>query len=128
MESWILSAGITRGSRIASRLKKMSEDIKPTPDPLPPREANHAGAIVLWLVFAFVPSFVAIPIVTARNAPQFTGPGLLFLAAACCLCSGFGVLSGVKSQAARIILGLFLSGIFFVLNVFIVALVGCAKM
>jgi hypothetical protein len=106
----------------------MSEDIKPTSEPSPPGDASHAGVIVLWLVFAFVPSFVAIPFVSGRSAPEFAGPGLLFLAAACCLCSGFGVLSGVKSQVVRIILGLFLSGIFFVLNVFIVVLVGCAKM
>ncbi len=93
-----------------------------------PGEPGHAGAVVLWPVFAFVPSFVAIPFVSGRNAPQFSGPGLLFLAAACCLCSGFGVLGGVKSQAARIVLGLFLAGVFFVLNVFIVILVGCSKM
>jgi hypothetical protein len=101
----------------------MNEQPNPTPDR---EKANNPGAAVLWLVFAFVPSLVAAPLINGKYASQFSGPGFMFLTAACCLCSGLGVLRGVKSLTVRIFLGLFLAGVFFALNVFIVILVGCS--
>jgi len=93
-----------------------------------PKESNNAGRIILWLLFAFVPSIVTIPFVAARNVPTGTGNGLVALAIVCCLCSGIGVLRGVKGPTTRILLGVLLAGVFFVLNAFIVILVGCSKM
>ncbi|HWD93215.1 MAG TPA: hypothetical protein VG938_12800 [Verrucomicrobiae bacterium] len=101
----------------------MNEEPNPTPNP---KRVNSAGVAVIWLVFAFVPSLVAAPFINGRYAAHFSGPAFLFFAAACCLCSGFGVLRGVKNQAVRVVLGLFLVGVFFILNVFIVILVGCS--
>jgi hypothetical protein len=105
----------------------MDEEPKQTlPDK--PKESNNAGRIILWLLFAFVPSMATIPLVYVKNVPAGTGNGLVALAIVCCLCSGIGVLRGVKSLTTRILLGALLAGVFFVLNAFIVILVGCSNM
>ena len=103
----------------------MSDETNPA---LEPNKTDNAGVIVLWLLFAFVPSLLSIPLMGGTASSDSSMMGLLVLAIVCCLCSGFGVLRGVKSQSTRILLGLFLAGVFFVVNVFIVILVGCSNM
>jgi hypothetical protein len=99
----------------------MSDEINPKPE-----LKDNTGIIVLWLLFAFVPCFVAIPLMN-NPSPTVSG-GLLILTVTCSLCSGIGVLRGVKNQAARILLGLVLAGVFFVLNVIVVVFIGCSNM
>jgi hypothetical protein len=126
MESWIRFAGIIRGLRIAWLNKERIMDEEPKQNqPNKPKASNNAGRIILWLLFAFVPSIVTIPLIYGKNVPTGTGNGLVTLAIICSLCSGFGVLRGVKSPTTRILLGVLLAGVFFVLNAFIVILVGC---
>jgi hypothetical protein len=95
-------------------------------EPPEPEKLDRTGAIVLWLVVAFVPSLVALSTFDSRS-PTVSG-GVLILAVACCLCSGFGVLGRTKYPETRILFGLLLAGIFFVLNVFIVIFIGCTGM
>ena len=93
----------------------------------PKKDAGDAGMKILWFLFAFVPSIVSIPF-KGNNASGFPIQGLTALAIICCLFSGFGVSRGVKDMVSRAFLALFLAGLFFVLNVFIVILVGCSGM
>jgi len=101
----------------------MSDEIQPPPDP---RETETPGVTIIWLLVAFVPSFLAIPRI--RNPSSFVGEWLWLLGGGCCVLSAFGVLRGVKSLGMRIFLGLLLAGFFFVLNIFIVILIGCSGM
>ena len=100
----------------------MSEETNQTPEP---NKADRAGQTVFWLLFAFVPGLVSIPLMRARSDVSMSL--FMVLAGACSLCSGFGVFRRVESQLTRILLGLFLAGFFFVVNVFIVILVGCSN-
>lgn len=95
--------------------------------PEEPKQTGNAGMSILWFLLGFFPSVVSIPFV-GKNSSEFPIQGLLVLAIICCLFSGFGVARGVKNLAARVLLGLFLAGTFFVMNTFIVILVGCSKM
>lgn len=79
----------------------------------------------MWLIVAFVPGAISVPLLGARHLFEWSPIAVLIIAAACCLCSAFGMLGGVKEQAVRIILGLLLAGAFFVLNMIIVVFVGC---
>lgn len=98
------------------------------PPPIPDGTNNRAGDVFMWLIVAFVPSAIAIPLLGVRNMPEWAGTGLLFFAGACCLCSAFGMLGGVKDQTSRIILGIFLAGALFAVNVVVVVFVGCSRM
>lgn len=102
----------------------MTEQINPPPQP--DGTGGSAFPPMLWLFVAFVPSLVSIPLLRARNPPQWSLIALLFLAAACCLCSGLGLLARMKDQVVRIVLGLVLAGVFFVLNVLVVLFIGCS--
>jgi hypothetical protein len=104
----------------------MNENTNPEPPPAPDKEKNPLVTI-LWLLLAFVPSMIAAPFVSGRNGSQFP-MFLFFLAIACCAFSAFGVLRSVKDVVLRVFLGLGLAVVFFVLNAFIVILVGCSHM
>jgi len=103
----------------------MSDETNP---PQKPDDENNSGLKFLWLFCAFVPSLVAISFMGMKNPPQWFGVFALFLDAACSLLAGVGLLSGMKDQVVRVILGVFLGGVFFVLNVIIVVFVGCSGM
>lgn len=94
----------------------------------PPDGANKGASVIGWLIVAFVPSVISISFLSVKYPSQWHVTALLFIAAGCCLCSAFGMLSGIKEQAVRIVLGLFLAGGLFVLNVIIVVFVGCTNM
>ena len=100
-------------------------------EPNQPNQPNGEGRqflLLVWLLCAFVPSLVGILSLEIKNAPQGLGILLLILNAGCSLCSGIGLLSGIKDQVLRVIFGVLLGGFFFVLNVFIVIFVGCSGM
>jgi len=98
-------------------------DLLPPPDSGDP---NSSGMTVLWLLAAFAPSFVAIPLI--NNLASFGGAWLFVLTGGCSLFAAFGVLRRMKAPVLRIVLGLLLAGLFFILNVFIVILIGCSGM
>jgi hypothetical protein len=102
----------------------MSEEINPPPDP---KGLKTPGQGVVWLLLAFVPSVVSIPVV-GKNSSDFPLKSLLALTIVCCVCAGFGILRDTKNLAARIFFSVLLAGVFFVLNVFIVILIGCSGM
>ena len=90
----------------------------PTPKP-PPK--------IVWLVVAFIPSLAAL-----ATLQKDSGPGTLqFLFALdviCSLVAGFGMMSGKPLKASRVVLAIFLTGFFFVVNVVISVLIGCSHM
>jgi hypothetical protein len=94
-----------------------------SPDPQDPKTP---GAAFLWLLLAFVPGVLALAL--PNSSLGAIGPLLFFFGAGCCLASGFGIADRMKNPAARILVGLLLSGAFFVLNVIIVILIGCSSM
>jgi ascorbate-specific PTS system EIIC-type component UlaA len=102
----------------------MNEEPNPPPEP----ENTNPIPIMLWLLVAFLPSVVSIGLMRLKNTPSEMLTGLVILAGACCVSSAFGVLRGVKEVGLRVLLGLFLAGGFFVLNVIIVIFVGCSGM
>jgi len=93
-----------------------------TPQP-PPATGGSAG--FLWLFCAFAPGLVAIPLLNVG------GPALLFvlfgLNVICSILAGTCLVQKMKNGVARFFLGLFLMGIFFVMNAFIVLYVGCSR-
>lgn len=98
------------------------------PPPQPDGTGGSPVSTVFWLFVAFIPSMVSLLLFQTKNPPQWSLSALLFLAAACCLCSGLGVLARMKDQVVRIVLGLVLAGVFFVLNVLVVLFIGCSGM
>jgi hypothetical protein len=105
----------------------MSDELNPAPLPNP-GETNSSGMTILWLIVALVPSFVAIPLFN-NPSPQIGGWLFLFLlTGGCCIFAAFGVLRRMKDPILRIVLALLVAGLFFVLNVFIVLLIGCSGM
>jgi hypothetical protein len=97
----------------------MSDEIDPPPPP-DSREANSSGMTVLWLLVAFVPSLAAIPFL--RNPPSVSEE-LWPLSGGCCVFAAFGILRRTKNPASRIVLGLLLAGLLFILNIFAVGIV-----
>jgi len=95
---------------------KTPAPVKPNPEGRPPK--------FLWLFCAFAPSLIAIPMLNA--AVPALAPLLFGLNVLCSLSAGIGLVRGITSEIARFFLGLFLAGIFFVLNVMIVIFVGCS--
>ena len=128
MGSWIRFVATIQISEMANPppLDQMIEEINPPP--MPGETNNRAATVLVWLIVAFVSGAIFIALLGAKNAPVWAGVGVLFLAAGCCLCSAFGMLGGVKDQIARIVLGLFLAGVLFAVNVVVVVFVGCSKM
>ena len=102
----------------------MSDEI----DPPPPanEDPNSSGVTVLWLLFAFLPSLIAIPLI--NNPSPSIGAWLFPLGGGCCLIAAFGVLRRMKDPILRIVLGLLLAGLFFVVNIIIVVFIGCSGM
>ena len=86
----------------------------------PPRGNGSSG--FLWLFCAFVPALIALPLLNvAVPALVFVILGLNVI---CSFLAGTGLVQGMKDGVARFFLGLFLTGVFFVLNVIIVVYVG----
>ena len=97
-------------------------------EPNRPNETKEQLSPVVWLVCAFIPSLMAIACLSMRNSPSWLGFWLVVANAGCSLAAGIGLLSGIKMQVVRIIIGMLLAGFFFVLNVFIVVFAGCSGM
>ena len=94
--------------------------------PGPPRKPGNWSMAALWLVVAFVPSVLALAL--WNNSSPGIGPIVLVPGIGCCLVSGFGITSGMKDSVVRMFAGLLLAGVFFLLNVIIVVLIGCSGM
>lgn len=125
MENWIRFAVTIRALRTRlHRFEFMTEQINLPPQP--EGERGNPVATLFWLIVAFIPGLVSLLLFETKNPSRWSLQALLFLAAACCLCSGFGVVARVKDVAVRILLGLILAAVFFALNVFVVIFVGCS--
>lgn len=130
MASWILFAVIIPASQIAA-LNRFLMDENPTENQpndealAQAKEQPARGWGILWLMLAFVPSFLAL---LMGSALPGSGPILFWLGLVCCLVAGLGIVGEIKNIAVRILAGLFLAIVFFVLNVIIVVLIGCSTM
>jgi hypothetical protein len=105
----------------------MNDEIKP---PTVPQKSwgrtNKPWLVIVWFLVAFVPSIVAMPLLSQPSAKRGANLWLLIvLAAVCCVVSGIGVMRVVENRVLRIVLGLFLAVGFFALNALIVVFVGC---
>jgi hypothetical protein len=91
-----------------------------------PNPKNDPGLKFLWLFCAFIPSLAGIMLLSHPFpwAMQFA----FFLNVVCSLAAGIGLLSGMEEKVSQIMLGIFLGGGFFFLNVVIVIFVGCSGM
>lgn len=99
-----------------------------SPNAPPDGAGGNPVSTVFWLFVAFIPTLVSLLLFETKNPSQWSFRALLFLSAACCLCSGFGVLARMKDLVLRIALGLILAGVFFVLNLIVVLFIGCSGM
>jgi hypothetical protein len=88
------------------------------------KEQKARNLAAVWLILAFVPSVVALLLLP--NPSLGVGPALLILSGGCCWVSGFGIVAGVKDSVVRFFAGFILGGVFFLLNVIIVVLIGCS--
>jgi FtsH-binding integral membrane protein len=91
-----------------------------------PNPKNKSAAITLiWLMVGLAPVPILVLVTSVIGVSQgLDGIFLLFLCVTCNLLGGFGCARNLKNQAARIALGLFLAGCFFVATVIIPILVG----
>lgn len=96
--------------------------------PSEPEKPETPELAILWLVLAFIPSVIALA--ALKGTLSAIGPILLIIGVLCCLLGGLGVAGAFKesSSAVSIPIGLLLAGVFFVLNVIIVVLIGCSGM
>jgi len=81
---------------------------------------------VVWMIAAFVPSVIGIACLQIKNPGNGLFPILVMLNLALSVAASIGLVRGMKNTGSKILLGLFLSAFFFVLNVVIVVFVGCS--
>ena len=106
------------------------EDRPPGGEPPDPGEPKSPGAAILWLILAFLPSLIGLPMVKPivnRRLPVELLVPLLLVAVACSLVSAFGLLRKVKPEGNRNFLAFFLAIGLFVLNVLSVVFLGCSS-
>jgi hypothetical protein len=119
MENWTHSAVTIPALPIAKRNKFMSDD-NPPPN-------SNAPTGILWLFVAFIPSVVGIICFQTKSGLGLL-PILVIVNIGCSIFGAAGVVRGIKSEGTRIVLGVLLMPVFFVLNAFIVLAVGCSGM
>jgi len=96
------------------------------PTPLVKPERKRVPGI-LWLLEAFIPSVVALGIMEKANASPYLGVALSILCVVCSVIAAVGLVRGMRSLAMQIILGIFLAGFFFIMNVVVVVFIGCSR-
>ena len=97
-------------------------------EPNPPNNVGNGMHPLLWLLVAFIPSIVALGCLGSKTVGSALVPVLLILDVGCSLAAGFGFVSGMKSLAGKVALGLFLGVFFVLLNAAIVLFLGCSGM
>jgi len=103
----------------------------PPPENEPPPTGESAPKPlpkILWLFEAFIPSVLALGIMQNRNVAPSLGVALLILTVVCSLVAAIGLVRGMRSKASQVILAIFLTAFFFMANVVVVVLIGCASM
>jgi len=103
----------------------MNEEINPSQKP---GGNGSSGLKILWLFLAFIPSLVTILGFETRTPREGFGMFALILGITCSLLAGIGLLNGMKDRVVRVVLGIALGGVFFLLNFIIVLFVGCSQM
>jgi hypothetical protein len=112
----------------------MSEIDQPAPPPENKPAGDHdpspnPSLKILWLFVAFIPSLVALGLLSSHTfGNPALGWGLVILTAGCCFGAGIGLVRGMRNTVAQALLAIFLTGFFFFANVVIVVLIGCSRM
>jgi len=88
---------------------------------------SHPIAALIWLVVGLAPIPILLVTVTSNEIyPSGFGPIVLVVCALCNLVGGLGCLGAIKNTAVRIILGIFLAIIFFLLSWIIAIFQACS--
>jgi hypothetical protein len=83
-------------------------------------------ATFFWLLVGLAPIPILLSTVTLNWLPEEFGLLAILGCALCNLIGGFGCFGSIKNGAVRVILGLFLAAIFFVLSWGITLFIGCS--
>jgi hypothetical protein len=97
---------------------------------LPPGQNDSPGKHgfgALWVIVGLLPIPILLTLV-ASNQPRPSFPIVLILCALCNLFGGIGCLRSMKEPVSRILLGIMLGGVFFVLSWGIVLFQACSHM
>jgi hypothetical protein len=99
-------------------------------DELNQPEEPKSGKVTLpksvWLLCAFIPSLLWIPIVGMKNPPDWALKPLWIVTIFCCLLAGVKILDGMKDRVNQFVFGFLLAVVFFLINAVIVIAVGCS--
>ena len=88
-----------------------------TDGPHPNQYQSDPAFAFLWLLVGLAPIPFLLAIMSSKIGPTLLNPMVVFLLCAFCnLVGGFGCVRSVKNGALRLIFGLFLAAIFFVLS------------
>lgn len=83
---------------------------------------------ILWVFAAFIPSGLTLVIMQMISVGPYLGAALLMINAGCSVASAIGLVRGIEGVVERVALAVFLTGFFFVANVVLTVLIGCAAM
>jgi hypothetical protein len=99
-----------------------------TDGPHPNQYQSDPAFAFLWLLVGLAPILILLVIMTSGGGrPRGLDPAAVFLVCALCnLVGGFGCVRSVKNGALRVIFGLFLAAIFFVLSWVIAIFQACS--
>jgi hypothetical protein len=98
-----------------------------TNGPRPNQHQSDPAFAFLWLLVGLAPIPILLVIISSKNAPRLLDPiAVFFVCTLCNLVGGFGCVRSVKNVALRVILGLFLGAIFFVLSWVIAIFQACS--
>ena len=89
------------------------------------KESNPV-AVFIWLLVGLAPIPILLSTITSNWLPDEFGLVAILVCALCNLIGGFGCFVSIKNIAVRVILGLFLAAIFFVLSWGITLFIGCS--
>ena len=89
------------------------------------KEYNPVPAF-LWLLVGLAPIPILLAVISSRRSNSTWGATVLIACALCNLLGGLGCLGGVKNIGVRIILGIFLAIVFFLLSWIIAAFQACS--
>jgi hypothetical protein len=98
-----------------------------SPQP-PPNDEEETSRKIIWLFAAFLPSVIGFACLHIKKPiPSLFGL-LVAIDVVCSVAAGKALVRGMKDEASRIFLGVFLSLFFIVLNALIVLFIGCSGM
>ncbi len=98
-------------------------------EPVPSKDsAPKPLTKILWVFAAFMPSVLTLGIMQWTSVAPGLGEALLIFNAVCSLAAAIGLVRGFQEVGTRVALAIFLTGLFFVANVVLTVLIGCAAL